>query len=207
VSEYPQTRCISWRCDSVTDITTRFNLHIISMYYFPFLSILSLCFFPCFFLSFFITCSFLLLLNLVSLPSLPRFCTYFFFHVLFLSSSAYLLYSHIPYIFPSFPYIFFLPSVLYSFVFTYPFLSLTTTRRHCTNNLIVPLVVSSLGVRCTRQRLNYRHVASQIHIMNLSKDSRICVAMTCNSKVCHLHGLNASGEANESSVAGNSCFS
>jgi hypothetical protein len=42
VSEYPQTRCISWWCDSVTDIIACFNLHIICIYYFPFLSILSL---------------------------------------------------------------------------------------------------------------------------------------------------------------------
>jgi len=94
-------------------------------------SLFSLCFFPCFFLSFFLTCSFLLLL-LTSCPSsfTVLFLYLFFFHVLFLSYSSYLLHSHIPYIFPSFSYIFFLPSFLYSFVFTSSFLSLTTPHRH-----------------------------------------------------------------------------
>lgn len=133
-------------------------------------SVFSVCFFPCFFLSFFLTRSFLLLL-LTSCPSsfTLLFLYLFFFHVLFLSSSAYLLYSHIPYIFPRFSYIFFLPSFLYSFVFTFPFLSLTTTHRHFANNLIAQLIVPSLAVRCTKQQLNYRHVASQIQIMNLPR--------------------------------------
>lgn len=200
MSEYPQTRCISWRSDSVTDITACFYLHIICIYYFPFLSILS----PFLFLFLYlllsnlfisVTSSYFLSLRLHCLVSV------------LLSSSAYLLYSHIPYILPSFPYIFFLPTVLYLFVFTFPILSLTTTHRHCTNNLIAQLNVPSLAVRRTKQRLNYHHVASQIHIMNLPKDSHICVAMACNSKVCQLHGLNASGEADERSFAGNSCFS
>ena len=207
MSEYPQTRCISWSCDSVTDFTACFNLHIVCLCYFPSLYILSL--FLSSFLSLFlsnlfisVTSSYFLSLFLHCLLSLL-----FLFHVLFVSSSAYLLYSHIPYIFPSSSYIFFLPSVLYSFVFTFPSLSLTNTHRHCTNNLIAQLTVPSLAVRCTKQRMNYRHGASQTHIMNLHKDSHICVAMTCNSKVCQLEGLSAFGEDDEGSVAGNSCFS
>jgi len=51
-----------------------------------------------------------------------------------------------------------------------------------TNNLIAQLIVPSLAVRCTKQQLNYRHVSSQTPITNLSKDSHVCVAMTCNAK-------------------------
>lgn len=110
VSEYPQTRCILWRCDSVTDIIACFNLHIICIYYFPFLSVL--CFFPCFFLSLFLPCSFLLLLLtschssfsvlfLIYLSSvLSFFLTLLIFYIHTFSSS--LLF---------FSYIFFLPSV------------------------------------------------------------------------------------------------
>lgn len=77
VSEYPQTRCISWRCDSVTDSIACFSLHIICIYYFTFLSILSL--FLSLSLSLFLSnlfiCNFFLLL--VPLPLLSSFFTYF----------------------------------------------------------------------------------------------------------------------------------
>jgi hypothetical protein len=82
-------------------------------------------------------------------------------HVLFLSSSAYLLYSHIPSTFPIFSYIFFLPLVFYSFIFTFPLLSLTATHRRCTNNLIAQFIVPSFAVRYIMQLSSRRRTNTQ----------------------------------------------
>lgn len=113
-----------------------------------------------FFLAFFPVHQLLLLTSChASFPVL--FLYLFVFHVLFHSSSAYLLYSHIPSTSPIFSCIFFLPSVFYSFIFTFPLLSLTATHRRCTNNLIAQFIVPSFAVRYIMQLSSRRRTNTQ----------------------------------------------